>query len=551
MRRLVALPAVVLALGAGCLAAHAARSDPAPRDPGGGSALRLGAAGPWAVYGRLSWDEVPGAAHAAGEAARAPPDAQLGLFPGEHFELATGRCADCPPPEAALRYFRDELIAVPRAGLPVSGAVSPAAGELPYPPLVWLGAPEVAEGVLSADGRTLHTAGGAVRFALAAPIATNRSYADGATLAFLAGRRLRVRGVTLAHAGEPLFVARTIWPEDTRIAPDALVLRPMRPGETFSTLVRAQDGESREFYDKRLLWERRPDARRDWAGRPVLAFVLNGAQGDDDGAHGGHLGVATGRLGPRGQWGDWLVANYYPLDERSEKGILTAPVPMDNYMMDLNSGQAFYRPNYVLVAILREPGVARRVQAALQDVFHGYWCGEIEYHRGRHNSTALSMDALRALGWNIPQAGATSHLLGLLAAPVATVVQRSFAGGREVFDMFVTEKTRGVPRVAFEAAGHDLLRLLDGAGGGAPRELTAFERMLADEVEAVLFLRFPQVPSSRRQGTYPVESLFEFAARVPWRGSERESGPQGGEWPFPPEPAQPCPSAPRTDDARP
>lgn len=552
MKRLFVLSALLLMQTAGDRAAHAANDG--AQQPEVPAAPRVRSESePWAVAEGLRWDRAFDAARAAGKAGAAPGDKWLGLLPGGDFGLATGRCPDCQAPDAALRYFREEIIAVPRVGRPISGQVRPGGGQtaLPYPPLVWIGAPELLEGALiSADGRVLRTPDGPRPLALAPPIPTNQAYLDRSTLAFLDGRRLRVRGVTLDGAGKALFVARTIWPEDTRIVAKDLSLRPLRHDETLATLVRAQAGASGETYDKRLLWERRPGEPRDWAGRPVLAFVLNGAQGDDDGAHGGHLGVAAGWFGPGGEWGDWLVSNFYPLDERSEKGIVSAPVPMDNYMMDLNSGQAFYRPSYLLVAVFREPDVPVRVQAALQDIFYGYWCGRIEYYRGRDNSTAMSIDALRELGWRIPEVGVTSRLLGLLAFPVAAVMQRSLSGARFVFDLFVTEKTRLVPRVAFEEAGHDLLRLVQSAGEAGSRELTPLERRLAEDVEAVLFLRFPQVPSSRPLGTYPVASLLEYAGRVPWRSEERASAPEGGRWPFAREPDRPCPSPEDRDDGR-
>ena len=35
--------------------------------------------------------------------------------------------------------------------------------------------------------------------------------------------------------------------------------------------------------------------------------MLNGAQGDDDEAHGGHFALVTGRIGARGAIGDWIA----------------------------------------------------------------------------------------------------------------------------------------------------------------------------------------------------------------------------------------------------
>jgi hypothetical protein len=92
--------------------------------------------------------------------------------------------------------------------------------------------------------------------------------------------------------------------------------------------------------------------------------MLNGAQGDDDEAHGGHFALMTGRVGAQGAIDDWLVNNFYTLDSESEKGIIAAVVPLDNYLGDLNSGQAWYRPSYMLVASLKDGRTAEHLQSA-------------------------------------------------------------------------------------------------------------------------------------------------------------------------------------------
>jgi hypothetical protein len=38
----------------------------------------------------------------------------------------------------------------------------------------------------------------------------------------------------------------------------------------------------------------------------------------------------------------------------SEKRIIASMLPLDNYLMDLNSGQSYYRPTYLLVAVLKD-----------------------------------------------------------------------------------------------------------------------------------------------------------------------------------------------------
>ena len=108
---------------------------------------------------------------------------------------------------------------------------------------------------------------------------------------------------------------------------------------SLSTLVRAENGGARLPLAARVLWQRDPKAVREWAGKPVLAFMLNGAQGDDDEAHGGHFAIVTGIFGQRGEWGDWLVNNFYNLDSVSENGIIASTLPIDAYMADINSSR--------------------------------------------------------------------------------------------------------------------------------------------------------------------------------------------------------------------
>ncbi len=151
------------------------------------------------------------------------------------------------------------------------------------------------------------------------------------------------------------------------------------------------------------MWER--DPRQPRLGRPPGAGRHpDGAQGDDDEAWGGHFALATGRLPADGRLSDLLVANFYSLDVESEKGILAAPVPLDNYLGDLNSGQAWYRPSYVMLAILREPRAIDLVQGALNRIYLQFWRRQINYRHSTMNCASISVDTLRALGWALPRA---------------------------------------------------------------------------------------------------------------------------------------------------
>ena len=166
--------------------------------------------------------------------------------------------------------------------------------------------------------------------------------------------------------------------------------------------MRAHDGGAKSAYSNRLVWQRQPGAASQWQGKPVLAVMLNGAQGDDDEAYGGHFAIATGTMGPRGEFADWIVNNFYGLDAYGEKGILAAPVPMDNYLADLNSGQSYYRPSYMLVAVLNNARTATAYQGGVQRLYNQYYRHDIAYDGALNNCAGLSMDVFDALGWHIP-----------------------------------------------------------------------------------------------------------------------------------------------------
>src|SRR5512140_3301555 len=313
----------------------------------------------------------------------------LGLYAASAFRLADGRANDAATIPQALWYFERETIALPAPGRPVGGfapgvtaeedvrawsADRPDAAAPDLPPLVWVAAPVVADHTrLASDARSLTLADGTtLRLALVPKIPPNRSYFDAASARFFAARSTRARGTL----DDGTLTARTLWPEDFRLdfpltppAP-ALALDPGSPCEAaLRALVRGEKaGGAQSPFARSLLWQRTPGAPIA-AGRAVLALILNGAQGDDDEAHGGHFALVTGRTRDDGAIGDWLVNNFYSLDIESEKGILAAPLPLDNYVGDLNSGQGWYRPSYLVVAVLAEERAAALVQGALNRVY--------------------------------------------------------------------------------------------------------------------------------------------------------------------------------------
>ncbi len=459
----------------------------------------------------------------------------LGIYPAQRFRVTLGRDATGPAIRQALWYFRDETIALPLAGDPVAGfrsgvrvfddvrawaAARPAAAPPDFPPLVWIAAPHVVHrATLSASGTELAVGGGGGHgggtwpLRLVPKIPLNRSYYDATSTAFFGRSTITVRGT----AGADGFVARTIWPDDFRLGPDA----PLRtlphkrsPAKALRHLIREEPrGGAASPFAANTLWRREGD-HGNWTGRSVLGFMLNGAQGDDDEAHGGHFAIVTGRMEADGAIGDWLVNNFYTLDAESEKGIIAAPVPLDNYLADLNAGQGWYRPSYLLVAVLTESRAAELVQSALGRVYNQFYRHQLSYYHADQNCTSISMDTLRALGWDVPARGATSRVLGALAFPLIALKDRSIAKARLAFDYLNAEQSRMLPAAAFEQIFASLWTM---ASEPQPRtsKSGALGRMLARDMIGIAWARFPQFPSSRALGAAPAVTTWEYHAMVP------------------------------------
>ena len=287
--------------------------------------------------------------------------------------------------------------------------------------------------------------------------------------------RCRVGGVLRAARGvaaralarATTFVASALWPDDWRLGPraaPALALPATRCARRRASRLDAGAARARETtFAARTLWQRRDRTPRG-PGKPLVAFIVNGAQGDDDEAHGGHFSIATGRVADDGDIGAWLVDSFYSLDVVSEKGILAAPVPLDRYQGDLNSGQAWYRPSWALVAVLDDERAAVRVQSALGRVFRHFWRGQLAYYHPTDNCTSIAVDTLRALGLDVPLARSLrARRAPGSALPWLIVRERSLAKAKFAFDYLVTERTRLLPALALEAVFEALLALAHAA----------------------------------------------------------------------------------------
>ncbi len=479
-------------------------------------------------------------------AANAPGSA-LGLYPGADFVVGEGSYADGSTFRQVRWYFEHEVVAFPKTGI---ATVSLAAGqdamsELgnwlararngapdPYPPVVWVAAPHVVgHARIDADGSHLVAADGTWDVTLVPPLALNRSFFNEITAAWFHQRPVRVRG---ALDGESVQV-RTLWPKDFRLPRDARRVemdRPPRGAEDLRALVRAEpNGGAASPFSASLLWSREGPSYAVPAGRAVLAAIVNGAQGDDDEAHGGHFALVTGRTAADGSIAEWLVDNFYSLDTESEKGIIAAPVPLDNYLADLNSGQGYYRPSAMLVAVLAEPRAATLVQSAMNRTYAQFYRHQIIYDHAAMNCAGISVDVLRTLGFPVARRGPSAPIRAALALPWLIARERSVAKAGAVYDYLTEDQTRLLPAAAFEEVGATLLALATKTSVGEPGSLA---RLLGDDVEAIFFLRFPQFPTPRALGHAPVLTPFEFRDRLPRNRADAQIIPVPPR-PFPPD----------------
>lgn len=476
----------------------------------------------------------------------------FGLYQGSDFRLTKGDCKDCATPKQALWYFRDDLVAVPEAGIKaadfsrgvtaqedVKRWYAAAKGDelQARPPMLWIGSPSVVEDVtLAAGGDAIRFSDGkSLPFRVTPKIKTNLSFYNESSKAYFQRRAVRLRG----EMQQDTFVARTLWPQDWVIDETQMKLQPLQSGESLLGLVRQHANGKDERFETRLLWEKSPNPTRDWYGRAVIGIMVNGAQGDDDEAHGGHFAIATGRHARGGEFADWTVNNFYNLGSFSEKGITAAMLPMDNYLADVNSGQSWYRPSYMLVAVLKSDRAAYAYQGAMSRVYHHLYRQDFYYRHATANCAGISIDTLRTLGWPIPMEGPTSVVKAIAAYPYKSIEDRSFASGKQAYDYLIEEQSRLYPAAAYDAAGRDLLRIagvMKSAGGSVATG--KLENLLRDDLEALVFVRIPQLPSSRAFGSFPVASIDEYMKRVPEDKSQWKIVPVGPR-PFPSELIEP------------
>ena len=170
--------------------------------------------------------------------------------------------------------------------------------------------------------------------------------------------------------------------------------------------------------------------------------------------------------------------------------------------------------------MLERDRAAHRLQGAVERVYNHFYRHDFDYHQSEANCTGISMDSLRAIGWEIPRQGPTGYLKAFGAFWYVSAKDLSFADGEWICEYLVEEQTRLLPRVAFEACGQDLLQIVEGRAGVTKRRLNLYERILEQDVKGIVYARIPQIPSSRVFGTYPAASVEDYSRRVPTHRSK-------------------------------
>lgn len=454
----------------------------------------------------------------------AKDDGALGLYQATDFNLSTNsleECAQCATIPQARWYFAKETVALPKNNVAefsttlqaqddIQNWLKTSPNQINKPPLIWLGAKSViSQAKLNEGGDAIMLdTGENLAFSITPKIATNLSYWDNSTLKFFNQRDIRLRG----EINKKSFTARTIWPLDYKLS--ATTVKPLKTNETLKSLVQFEQGGAKSQFESRLLWQEAAHLNQHLAGKSIIGIMLNGAQGDDDEAFGGHFGLITGRMEADGNMSRWLVNNYYNLGANSEKGIISAVTPLDKYLMDLNNGQSYYRPSYMLIAVLKNDQIPHQIQSATNRVYNHFYRHDFDYDHSRSNCAGISIDTLRSLGWNIPKRGVTSQLKATAAYFYIAATTGSLTKSRAIYDYLNTETTRLLPALAFDAIGEDIMAL------ALPHQYqrslnTSFTKQLNQALEAVYFVRIPQIPSSRAFGAAPVYSFDEYMKTAP------------------------------------
>jgi hypothetical protein len=152
------------------------------------------------------------------------------------------------------------------------------------------------------------------------------------------------------------------------------------------------------------------------------------------------------------------------------------------------------------------------IQAASNRVYQHFYRNDFVYAHATNNCAGISVDVLHKLGWKVPQSGSESVLKASAAYWYIAAQERSLTKGRAIYDYLNTEMTRLFPAVAFDAIGNDMLNI---AHTSSTATLSGDMQNMAGQLEAIYFVRIPQLPSSRADGLAPVYSFEQYQQQAP------------------------------------
>lgn len=386
--------------------------------------------------------------------------------------------------------------------LPVANTVTP----------VWLGPPDYLEHVelTSTYPLTLKQQDLSIPSRLVRQHPRNQDFYNRESERFFQQREVNARG--RFNWGQ--FEIHSLWPVDYRL--NVHMTEPLPPQQSLKNWVQ----KDVEDFTSRRIWQR--NAKTSETDQNVVGLMLNGAQGDDHEALAGHFALVTGRLEADGRFDHWLVNNFYNLDSYNEKAILAAPTPLDKYLADLNSGQNYYRPSYMLVAVLDDEQIASGIQQSLNQLFGHFYHHHLIYDHAQANCAGLSLDILKAAGFNIPSRGNEGIVKATGAYFYTLFKQGNFQDAQQIYDYLTEERTRLLPAQTFDAIGERWLALIDQL---SPNKLTETEKQFQSALESVWLVKIPQIPSSRAQGSAPVFTIEEYLDQTPddrndWQSAE-------------------------------
>lgn len=430
-----------------------------------------------------------------------------GIYPQNEFRLEHSKCTNCLYEKYINWYFSNEYFYAPSASTkaPVvntskSGLDDLVENEHTLPAVVWVGAKDKISNasILPKDSVIIdNDLNKQFKYRLPVKMEGVVNFWDSSSDDFFSKRNVRVTG----EIQDQFFLTKTFWPIDYKLSIDS-------PAEALSNqeFIESFVREPVDFktpYTQTVLWK---NASSFNAPKYIVAFVLNGGEGN--GRNGGHFSIGTGILEKDGDYSSILINNFYNLSD-NDKGIIAAPTPLDKYLGDVNSGQSFYRSTYITFAVFDSPKVPQQIQSALNRLYVHYYRGDFDYHPALNNCSGISLDVVRALGWNVSANYPDYWWLSYIAYSYALLKNRDIDLAQTAMYFVGEESTRLLPAQVFKHITLDLLSIASNRSVSNTPMVNSIQK----DLSSIHLVRIPQFPSARFLGEPPVFSVQEYLKR--------------------------------------